>query len=144
VGALAAALNARSAAVKAYERDSFFLSCIDPSKLTTVKAKFLRLKEAEEAEEDGEAAEGGAAGGGGGGPFQRRKAELWVSEWKRVVRPWVSVLAADAAGVRILSKDESYEYTVRAGDEVTLKLYADLRSKAWLRNILFVMQPSAP
>jgi hypothetical protein len=136
VSELAAILNARTSAVKGYERDSFFLSRIEPNKLTTVKAVFLRLKEAGEGDEDGGGAEGPADAG-----FQRRRAELWVKDWGRVVRLWVNVVSADAVGVRILSKDETSEYVVRGGQEVTLKCYADLRSKAWLKNILFTMQP---
>ena len=93
-------------------------------------------------EEEGEGGEGGGATPGGA--FQRRRAELWVPEWRRVVRLWVNVLAVDEAGVRVLSKDEESEYVVKGGQEVTLKCYADLRSKAWLRNILFTMQPLAP
>jgi hypothetical protein len=141
---LARALNARSTAVKAYERDSFFLSKIEPNKLTATRAKFLRLKEAEEVDEVEESAGASAAdatGGCGAEPFQRRRAELWVPDWYRLVRLWINVLSVDAEGVRVLSKDETSEYLVRGGQEVTLKCYADLRSKAWLKNIIFTMQP---
>ena len=82
-------------------------------------------------------------GGGSGKGRAQRRAEFWVSAWKRVVRLRLTVVEEAPGKVyTILSKDETLRYVLKPGSPVTLKAFANLRGKNWKKSMVFQVSPA--
>ena len=144
--ALARWLNSRRQAMRRHGRDTFFLMALNDScgSLITVTALFLRLrgKEEEEEEEEGGGGEVGERGGQEKHETERDGAimtegEFWVPSWKRLICLKLRVIREEVWGGRFLRADESGDYSLNYGEEVSLNAFADLRSKNWKRSMVF-------
>lgn len=139
--ALAHWLNARSRALKSFERDAFFLEAVVVDSLITTTALFLRLEghfgvvakggvgvrrdeggSGEEEEEGWEEGGGGLGeelrgGGGRGARDLRVTGEFWVPAWKRMLRLKLRPLddegAAEEVGGKKVAAPSSHTFLTK-------------------------------
>jgi hypothetical protein len=158
---LANHLNERRAAIKKYARNLVFTRAIDPRGLFSARAFFVCLDDSTSAAADDPEPEDARVSGAEaieephsaaldaaiffkamakertekGRPTTR--ASFWVPSWGKWVTLRVAVVETGGDGAKVLSRDEESEVTLIRGSVYLLTGFADLRSKAWRRNLRF-------
>jgi exoribonuclease R len=110
VTVLCSELNKAAKVAKGYERDRQFLKCLLGDGERTFRGRVLDL----ESQEDGKCV-----------------IRIWVGLWGRTVKTRMRFIGMCEGGMRVCSADESDEFELREGQEVTFECAMNLAGRRW-------------